>query len=254
MWDWDKDSEPEVDIQYKAGSQVARSSDSDDSENTPLLSHTRFPGKIIPDRLEKTFGDKTSTVVFNKKKVARETIAIIARKTPEPRGTQIPQWNIIPDGTITNYSPHTITLDTNTRKNPVIRKNDLAIVTETKPLETTEKPRLNHVVACKTVGEYKRNQAKLKRFCLEEKANKAKEEEERAKLARPNNPLQPATTTQRNVINRTQMGHAEVVALARRNQQDHKGARTTRQAKHQPKSKSAIPDQHPPGTTPAHNG
>ena len=113
MWDWDKDSESEVDIQNKDQSQPARSSDSDDSENTPLLSHTRVPGKIIPDRLEIIFGDKTSTVVFKKKNVARKTIA---RKTPEPRGTLNPQWNIIPDGTITNYSPHTITLDTNTKK------------------------------------------------------------------------------------------------------------------------------------------
>ena len=84
---------------------------------------------------------------------------------------------------------HTITLDTNTRKNTVIRKNDLAIVTETKPLETTEKPRLKHMVACKTVGEYKRNQEKIKRFCLEEKATKAREEEQRAKLCRTKNPL-----------------------------------------------------------------
>ena len=36
------------------------------------------------------------------------------------------------------------------------------------------------------------------------------------------------------------MGHAEVVALARRNQQDHKSARTTRKAKHHSKSKSAM--------------
>ena len=102
IWDWDNNSEPELDIQYKAQSQSARSSDSDYSENAPLLSHTRVPGKIIPDRLEITFGDKTSTVVFNKKNVARKTIA---RKTPEPRGTLKPQWNIIPDGTITHYSP-----------------------------------------------------------------------------------------------------------------------------------------------------
>ena len=131
IWDWDNDWEPELDIQYKAQSQPARSSDSDDSENAPLLSRTRVPGKIIPDRLEVTFGVKTSTVVLNKKKVARKTTA---RKTQEPRGTLKPQWNIIPDGTMIDYSTHTITLDTNTRKNTVIRKNDLAIVTETKPL------------------------------------------------------------------------------------------------------------------------
>ena len=103
-WDWDNDSEPERDIHYKAQSQPARSSDSDDSEKAPLLSHTQVPGKIIPDRLEMTFGDKTSTVVFKKKNVARKTIA---RKSPEPRGTLKPQWNIIPEGTI-NISPHTI--------------------------------------------------------------------------------------------------------------------------------------------------
>ena len=47
--------------------------------------------------------------------MARKTIA---RKTPEPRGTLKPQWNLIPDGTITHYSSHTKTLDTNTRKTP----------------------------------------------------------------------------------------------------------------------------------------
>ena len=171
-WDWDTDSEPELDIQYKAQSQPARSSDSDDSENAPLLSHTRVPGKKIPNRLEIKFGDKTSTLIYNKKIVARKTIA---RKVPEPRGTLKPQWNIIPDRTIAKYTPHTITLDTNTRKNSVIWKNDLAIVTKTKPIETAEKPRLIHRVACKTVGESKRNQEKLKRFCSEEKANKARE-------------------------------------------------------------------------------
>ena len=134
MWDWDQDSEPELNIQYKAQSQpLPANSDTDDSENAPLLSHTRVPGKIIPDRLEITFGDKTSTVIYNRKNVARKTLA---RKVPEPRGTLKSQWNIIPDGTITNYSPHTITLDTDKRKNTVIRRNDLAIVTETKTRES----------------------------------------------------------------------------------------------------------------------
>ena len=148
-----------MDIQYKAQSQPARSSDSDYPENAPLLSQTRVPGKIIPDRLEITCGDKTSTVVFNKKIVARRTIA---RKTPEPRGTLKPQLNIIPDGAITPYSPHTITLETNKRKNTVIRQNGLAIVTKTKPRATIEKRRLIHMVACKTVGGYNCNQEKMK--------------------------------------------------------------------------------------------
>ena len=62
MWEWDNDSEPELNTRYKAHSQPA----SDDSENAPLLRYTRAPGKIIPDRLEVTFGDKTSTVISRK--------------------------------------------------------------------------------------------------------------------------------------------------------------------------------------------
>ena len=234
IWDWDNDSEPELDIQYKAQSQPARSSDSDDSENAPLLSHTRVPGKIIPDRLELTFGDKTSTVIYNKKNVARRTIA---RKAPETPGTLKPQWNIIPDGTITKYTPHKVTLDTNTRKNRVIRKNDLAIVTETKPIETAQIPRLIHMVACKTVGEYKRNQEKIKKFFLEEKANKAREEEQRAKLRRKKIPLQPKVTEQRPIVNRDEFNHQQVVELARRNQQEQRKPKAPRQAKQPPQTK-----------------
>ena len=36
------------------------------------------------------------------------------------------------------------------------------------------KPRLIHMVACKTIGEYRRNQEKIKKFCLEE-TKKAKQ-------------------------------------------------------------------------------
>ena len=55
----------------------------------------------------------------------------------------------------------------------VIRKSDIAIATETKPIPETRpnpepKPRLIHMVACKTVVEYKRNQEKIRKFCLEE--------------------------------------------------------------------------------------
>ena len=132
IWDMDQDSEPGLNVQYKEDAarhrrpEINMDSESDDSENAPLLSPTRKPGKIIPSKLEVTFGDKTTTVVYGRKQVARKTIA---RKAPEPRGLLKPQWNIIENGTITNYSPHTITLDTNNRKNTVIRHNDLAIVT-----------------------------------------------------------------------------------------------------------------------------
>ena len=60
------------------------------------------------------------------------------RKAKEPRPTLASQWNIIPDGTITGYTPHTVTIDTPNRKNTVIRKNDIAIATETIPIPPPE--------------------------------------------------------------------------------------------------------------------
>ena len=101
-----------------------------------------------------TFGDKTTTITNTVIQVARKTIA---RKTPEPRGALKPLWYIISDGTIKNYSPTTITLDTNNRKETVIRKNDLAIVNETKT-------KLMHFVVCKKVREYNRIRKK-NNFC-----------------------------------------------------------------------------------------
>ena len=68
------------------------------------------PIKIIPEKLP---------ISNTKKTVARKTIA---RKAPEPRRTLEPPWNIVPDGTISNFSPTTISLDRNNRKNTVIRK------------------------------------------------------------------------------------------------------------------------------------
>ena len=52
----------------------------------------------------------------------------------EPRGTLNPLWSIIPDGTITFYTPHTITIDTQNRKNAVIINNDLSISKKTAKL------------------------------------------------------------------------------------------------------------------------
>ena len=160
MWRYDGLSEDNLDIAYKeAENPTPISIDSDESDNMPL--RPRSPRKIIPSEIHFTIGDKTTKLVANKRNVAKKTIT---RKTKEPRPTLAPQWNIIPDGTITNYTPHTITVDTPLRKNTVIRKSDIAIATETKP-------RLIHMVACKTVGEYKRNQEKIRKFCLEEARN-----------------------------------------------------------------------------------
>ena len=105
------------------------------------------------------FEDKKTIITNTKKQVARKTLA---HRTTEHRGTLKPLWKINPDNKIKSYSPTTITLDTNNRKNTVIRKNDLTIVNESKP-------RLIHLVACKTVREYNRNQEKIKEFSLTEK-------------------------------------------------------------------------------------
>ena len=249
MWDWDNDSEPELNIEYKAQSQpTPHTSDTDDSENALLVSHTRVPGKIIPDKLQITFGDKTSLIICNRKNFARKSIA---RKAPEPRGTLKPQWNIIQDGTITNYSPHTITLDTTNRKNTVIRKNDLAIVTEKIHHEPEPKPRLMHMVACKTVGEYKQNQEKIRKFCSEEKAEQARQQESKAIQSRSAPLRQAAIPQPSNIINTRPIGHEEVVAVARKNQRAQKRPRTaptTRQPKQVQKSQKLPLKPKSPGT------
>ena len=156
IWNIETDSEPELDIRFNEDTPDEDSaSDNSTLQNVKKKAVKRkhtSPIKIIPDKLTLTFGDKTTTITKTKKQVARKTLA---RRSQEPRGTLKPLWNIIPDGTITNHSPTTITLDTHNRKNVVVRKNDLAIINETKP-------RLMHFVACKTVREYNRNQEKIK--------------------------------------------------------------------------------------------
>ena len=159
MWRLDGQSEDELDIQYRTDatpSAFPQRIDSDDSENLPLSRNT--PRKISPSEIHFPIRNKPTKNICNKKNVTRKSIA---RKTEEPRNTLATQWNIIPDGTITNYTRHTITIDTPLRKNTVTRKNDIAIATETKPIPEP-KPRLIHMVACKTIGKYKRNQEKIR--------------------------------------------------------------------------------------------
>ena len=124
MWDLENDSEQELGIRYKdeeatkENRPTVPSPEKSYSKNAPLLSHKRVPGRFTPSKLQITYGDKTSTVICIRKNVARKTIA---RKTnPATRGSLKPQWNIIPDRTITYYTPNTIKLDTNIRKNTVI--------------------------------------------------------------------------------------------------------------------------------------
>ena len=113
----------------------------------------------------------TTIIDQTRRNLARKTIRI---KNPEPRETLKPLWSIIPDGTIVDYSPHTITIDTHNCKNTVIRNNDIAISPKTRPLPQEPKLRLINFVACKTVGEYNRNKRKIEKFCLAEKAQLAK--------------------------------------------------------------------------------
>ena len=170
IWNQDSDSEPHLDIQYQS---PGAESDSDEeplaTKRAPMAQKrkTISPIKIVPDKLSITFGDKTSVLVKERNQVARKTIM---RRVKEPRGTLKPLWNIIPDGTITNYTPHTITIDTPKRKDTVIRKSDIAIATEI----LQNKPRLIDFVACKTVDEYKRNREKIKKFYLDEKKQNKK--------------------------------------------------------------------------------
>ena len=89
------------------------------------------------------------------------------------------------------------------------------------------------MVPCKAVGEYKRNQEKIRNFCLEEKAAIAKQQEAKAKLTRAN-PLQPAPMPQNqpgpshSAINTQPLGHSELVEVVKRNQHAHKRQRAAK--------------------------
>ena len=148
-------------------------SDTSESDNAPLIPPQKRT--IIPSKFKFQIGDKTTIIDQTRRNLARKTIR---RKNPEPRGTLKPLWSIIPDGTIVDYTPHTISIDTHNRKNTVIRNNDIAISSETRPLPREQKQepklRLINFVACKTVGEYNRNKRKIEKVCLAEKAQQAR--------------------------------------------------------------------------------
>ena len=133
IWRRDGESENELDIRYRseeddihhspssnpepAGSREnTESIQSDDSENVPLALTSKAkdsPRKIYPSEFHFTLGDKTTKFIKSRKNIARKSLS---RKTKEPRHTLAPQWNIIQDGTITGYLPHTITIDTTHKK------------------------------------------------------------------------------------------------------------------------------------------
>ena len=138
IWRRDGNSEDELDIRYRdegeepkineptqapqkidtvpSNQLVDINSDSDNSENIPLAGNQKITTptrKIMPSEIHFTLGDKTTKYIKPRKNIARKSLA---RKTKEPGHTLAPQWNIIEDGTITGYSPHTITIDTPLKK------------------------------------------------------------------------------------------------------------------------------------------
>ena len=178
IWDRDTNSGVSLDIQYRQEDQArqdprleeSQTSDPSESDNAPLMPSHK--GTIFPSKFKFQIGDKTTIIDQTRRNLARKTIR---RKNPEPRGTLKPLWSIIPEGTIVDYTPHTITIDTQNRKNTVIRKSDIAISSEKRPLPQEQKPqepklRLINFVACKTVGECNRNKRKIEKFPLAEKA------------------------------------------------------------------------------------
>ena len=186
MWNF-SDSEPNLDIQYNTHEDSEAESDTIPLARQKQKKRKQIsPIKNTTDKLSITFGDKTSIQINNRKQIARKTLM---RRAPEPRGTLKPLWNITPDGTITDYTPTTISIDTHNRTNTRIRKSDLGIATEayqkpTPPPQTQNfKPRLMNFVACKTVREYNSNREKTRKFCLEEKKQLQGEAQHRKTLA-----------------------------------------------------------------------
>ena len=167
-----------LESEHNSGIQCNTPTISDEGSETNLLARKPqgklkhiSPIKIIPDKLTMTFEDKTSVPMNKRMQVARLELM---KKEPEPSGTLKPFWNIIPDGTITEYTPNTISTDTHIRENTRIRKIDLATATETYqkpiPLQRQEPmPQLMQFVACKTVRKFNRNREKIRKFCLDEK-------------------------------------------------------------------------------------
>ena len=141
-------------------------------------------------------------------------------------------WSIIPDGTIVDYSPHTITIDTHNRKNTVIRNNDIAISSETRPVPQEPKLRLINFVACKTIGEYNRNKRKIEKFCLAEKAQLSKTSQ------MGENSKNPRLTAQPNIqqLRKRKVNNEETSSPAKTQQQE---------------TSTPIDDEHPSNSMPS---
>ena len=117
--------------------------DSADSDDVPLNSVQK--GTIIPSKFKFQVGDKTTIIDQICRNLARKTIR---RINPATRGTLKPVWSIVLDGTIIDYAPHILTIDTNSRRNTAIRNNAIAISADTRPKPSEPKFRLKYFVAC----------------------------------------------------------------------------------------------------------
>ena len=73
----------------------------------------------------------------------------------------------------------------------MIRNNDIAISSETRPVPQEPRLRLINFVACKTIGEYNRNKRKIEKFCLAEKAQLSKTSQMGENSKKPRQPAQP---------------------------------------------------------------
>ena len=100
------------------------------------------------------------------------------RKAKEPHGTLKPMWNILSDGI--NLFPHSITVDTQNRKDTVIRKNVVANATE-----IFEKNQIYQICRIENRGEYDRNREKIQKFYLDEQKEKREQEEKAKNQQRP---------------------------------------------------------------------
>ena len=129
------------------------------------------------------------------------SIEIYRRRAKELRISLAPQWNIIPDCTKTHYTPHAFTIDSPNRKNTLLCKSDLAMVTETKP-------RFKNMIACKTVDEYKRTHEKTGKFYLDEDCA--------ANPAGPSHGRQPTSTENVQVSKVTRNKKANTLSMAHR--------------------------------------
>ena len=111
MWRYDGLSEDNHDIAYRdSEAPTPINIESNESDNRPLQVHS--PRKTTTSEIHFTLGDKTTKIIVNKKTLHVKPSHEIKRTTSNTRTL----WNIIPDRTITNYIPHTITVYTPLKK------------------------------------------------------------------------------------------------------------------------------------------